>query len=381
MLAVEFGLMILVSLRHAASRSVHARPVLSPGCTRRSARKTRFAGTTLRATLPESATLGMEGTSLDYRKSSRFAYAGLQELGLEIPRMTWFDWGGFLAAWVLVGGLIGLLIWLADSAVKRRRGSHQARESPMSDAFANRVALVTGGSRGIGRSTALRLASEGADVAISYASRVQEAEQVVAEIQALGRKAICVPCNVARPDDVDRLVSQTREQLGPIDLLAHCGAISNICDHADLSYELWLETIDVNLNGAFLVVFAVKDEMIARGFGRMVLVSSVAALRPRKMQIHYASSKAGVIALTRCCGEAFAPHNVRVNCVAPGLIETEMAHVLSDEAMKRIVADTPLGRIGQPDEIASVIRFLLSEESSFMTGETLSASGGRVTLP
>jgi 3-oxoacyl-[acyl-carrier protein] reductase len=251
----------------------------------------------------------------------------------------------------------------------------------MTDAFANRVALVTGGSRGIGRATALRLAREGADVAISYASRTHDAEQVVAEIQALGRKAICVPCNVAKPDDVSQLVARTRGHLGPIDLLAHCGAISNITDHAGLSYELWLETIDVNLNGAFLVVFAVKDEMIARGFGRMVLVSSAAALRPRKMQIHYASSKAGVIALTRCCAEAFAPHNVRVNCVAPGLIETEMAHVLPDETMKRVVADTPLGRIGQPDEIAAVIRFLLSEESSFMTGETLSASGGRVTLP
>jgi 3-oxoacyl-[acyl-carrier protein] reductase len=180
---------------------------------------------------------------------------------------------------------------------------------------------------------------------------------------------------------VARLVSQTRERLGPIDLLAHCGAISNICDHSALTYELWLETIDVNLNGAFLVVFAVKDEMIARNFGRIVLVSSVAALRPRKMQIHYATSKAGVIALTRCCAEAFAPHNVRVNCVAPGLIDTEMARVLSDDASKRIVADTPMGRIGQPDEIASVIHFLLSEESSFMTGETLAASGGRVTVP
>ncbi len=250
-----------------------------------------------------------------------------------------------------------------------------------SDAFANRVALVTGGSRGIGRSTALRLAGEGADVAISYASRSKEAEQVVAEIQALGRKAVGVPCNVAKPDDVARLVGQTQEHLGQIDLLAHCGAISNICDHSALTYALWLETIDVNLNGAYLVVFAVKDAMIARNFGRIVLVSSVAALRPRKMQIHYASAKAGVIALTRCCGEAFAPFNVRVNCVAPGLIETEMAHVIAEETMKRIIADTPMGRIGQPEEIAAVIRFLLSEESSFMTGETISASGGRVTLP
>jgi NAD(P)-dependent dehydrogenase (short-subunit alcohol dehydrogenase family) len=248
-------------------------------------------------------------------------------------------------------------------------------------AFSGRVALVTGGSRGIGRSTALRLASEGADVAISYASRIEAAQEVVAEIEAMGRKAICVPCNVAKPAEVEQLVAETRERLGPIDLLAHCGAISNITDHTGLTYERWLETIDVNLNGAFLAVFAVKDAMIARGFGRIVLVSSLAALRPRKMQIHYASSKAGVIALTRCCGEAFAPHGVRINCVAPGLIETEMAHVLSDETMQRVIAETPLGRIGQPEEIAAIIRFLLSEESSFMTGETLSASGGRVTLP
>ena len=177
----------------------------------------------------------------------------------------------------------------------------------MPEAFQNRVALVTGGSRGIGRATALRLALEGADVAISYASRAKDANEVVDEIRSLGRKAICVACNVARPDEVARLVAETRKHLGPIDLLAHCGAISNICDHSELTFERWRETLDVNLNGAFLVVFAVKDEMIARKFGRIVLISSVAALRPRKMQIHYASSKAGVIALARCCGEAFAP--------------------------------------------------------------------------
>ena len=202
----------------------------------------------------------------------------------------------------------------------------------MSDAFANRVALVTGGSRGIGRATALRLAREGADVAISYASRSNEAEQVVAEIQALGRKAIC--CRLqCRPAGRRELVwSRRRESTwGRSTCLPTAVRSAISATIPSLSYELWLETIDVNLNGAFLVVFAVKDEMIARGFGRIVLISSVAALRPRKMQIHYASSKAGVIALTRCCGEAFAPHNVRVNCVAPGLIETEMAHVLPDE--------------------------------------------------
>jgi 3-oxoacyl-[acyl-carrier protein] reductase len=99
------------------------------------------------------------------------------------------------------------------------------------------------------------------------------------------------------------------------------------------------------------------------------------------MQIHYASAKAGVIAMTRCCAEAFAPHNVRINCVAPGLVETEMAHVLSEESMQRVIAETPMRRIGEPDELANVIRFLLSEESSFMTGQTVVASGGRVTIP
>ena len=248
-------------------------------------------------------------------------------------------------------------------------------------AFAGRVALITGGSRGIGRATALRLAREGADVAISYASREADALRTLEEIRALGRRATAAACNVALPDDVARLVDQTRRELGPIDLLVHCGAISNIGDHKQVTYEIWRETIDVNLNGAFLAVAAVKDEMIERRFGRIVTISSIAALRPRQMQVHYSASKAGVIAMTRCFAEAFAPHNVRINCVAPGLTETEMAHVLPEETMQRIVRETPLGRIGQPEEIAAAIRFLLSEESSYMTGQTLVADGGRVMLP
>jgi 3-oxoacyl-[acyl-carrier protein] reductase len=251
----------------------------------------------------------------------------------------------------------------------------------MSESFEDRVALVTGGSRGIGRATALRLARGGANVAISYASRAEAAEQVVFELESLGRRALCVPCDVAKPDEVAHLVAETRSTLGPVDLLVHCGAISNICDHTELNYDRWRETIDVDLNGTYSVVFAVKDEMIRRRFGRMVMVSSIAALRARKMQIHYSAAKAGVIALTRCCAEAFAPHNVRINCVAPGLTETEMAHVLSDDAIQGILDGTPMGRIGQPEEIASVICFLLGEDSSFMTGQTVVASGGRVMLP
>jgi 3-oxoacyl-[acyl-carrier protein] reductase len=247
--------------------------------------------------------------------------------------------------------------------------------------FSNRVALVTGGSRGIGRACALRLAREGADVAVNYVSHAAEAKAVVAEIQGMGRRAIEVPCNVAKPAEVDRMVATTREKLGPIDLVVHSAGISVLLDHNELTFDRWKEMIDVHLHGAFLVIFAVKDEMIKRRYGRIVTISSVAALRPRKMQIHYASAKAGVIALTRCCAEAFAPAGVRVNGIAPGLIKTDMAKVLSDDLTRKIIADTPLGRLGTPEDIAGVARFLLSDDSGFMTGDTLSVSGGRVPLP
>src|SRR6266850_543549 len=172
----------------------------------------------------------------------------------------------------------------------------------MSTEFTNRVVLITGGSRGIGRATALRLAGEGADIAFSYASRLKDAEETAAAIRAVGRRVAYRACNVANPDDVKRLVDEAR-QLGPIDYLVHSGAISNLQDHRTLSLDLWRETIEVNLTGTYLAVFAGKDERIQRRFGRIVTLSSVAALRPRQMQIHYASAKAGVIAFTRCCAE------------------------------------------------------------------------------
>ncbi|HEY2838970.1 MAG TPA: SDR family oxidoreductase [Pirellulales bacterium] len=249
----------------------------------------------------------------------------------------------------------------------------------MTAEFQDRVAIITGGSRGIGRATALRLASEGCHVAISYGSRRGPAEETVAEIERMGRRAVAEQCNVGSPDDVARLVERARRDLGPIGFLAHCGAISNLAEHTALDYDTWRETIDVNLTGAYLATFAVKDEMLAQEFGRIVLVSSIAALLPRKNQIHYATAKAGVMALTRCCADAFAPH-VRVNCATPGLVETEMAEVLSPERRREIVAETPMKRIGRPEELASVIRFLLSDESSYMTGQTVVASGGRLML-
>src|SRR4029077_6082002 len=225
----------------------------------------------------------------------------------------------------------------------------------MSNEFTGRVALVTGGSRGIGRAIALQLAREGADVAISYASRPDPARETLRQVEALGRKAVAVACDVARQEQIDELVARTREALGPIDLLAHCGAISNTCSHDELTFERWQEMIDVNLHGAFRVLYAVKDEMVRRRFGRIVMLASVAALRPRARQIHYSASKAGVIALTRCLAEALAPHNVRLNGLAPGLIDTEMARVLTPQQTQTVVDQTPMGRLGTPEEIAEVV--------------------------
>ncbi len=247
--------------------------------------------------------------------------------------------------------------------------------------FTNRVALVTGGSRGIGRAVALQLAREGANVAISFASRPEPARETQAEIEKLGRRALAVPCDVASQEQIDRLVARTREALGPIDLLVHCGAISNTCNHDELTFERWREMIDVNLHGAFRVLYGVKDEMVRRKFGRIVMLSSVAALRPRARQIHYSAAKAGVIALTRCLAEALAPHNVRINGIAPGLIDTEMARVLTPEQTRTVVEQTPMGRLGTPEEIAEVACFLLSERARFMAGQTVAVCGGRIMLP
>ena len=181
--------------------------------------------------------------------------------------------------------------------------------------------------------------------------------------------------------DVQRIVQQARQFGGPIDMLVHCAAISIVEHASDVSWETWKRTMDVNLDGTFHVVYAIKDEMIQREYGRIVLMSSIAALRERENQVHYSASKAAVIAMTRCMAQGWAKHNVRVNCICPGLIDTDMAYTLPPDAHEHIIENTPMRRLGRPEEVANLIRFLVSDESSFMTGQTVVTSGGRVMLP
>lgn len=241
--------------------------------------------------------------------------------------------------------------------------------------------LITGGTRGIGRAAAIRLAADGARVAVNYVSNAAAARETVQEIEAAGGTAVAIQGDVSRADDVQRLVAAARKACGPLDMLVHSAAISIVEPASQVTWDTWRQTMDVNLDGTFHVVYAVKDEMIKREFGRIVLMSSIAALRERENQVHYSASKAAVIAMTRCLAQAWAKHNIRINCICPGLIDTDMADTLSPETQQQIIANTPMRRLGRPDEIANVIRFLLSDESSFMTGQTVVASGGRVMLP
>ena len=244
-----------------------------------------------------------------------------------------------------------------------------------------RTALVTGGARGIGRACCERLAMAGANVAVNYRTSEQAAREVARRVEGAGRAAYPVQADVSSADQVREMVEQVTDTLGAIDLLVNNAGVLDYVSHEQTTLEIWRRALDGNLTSAFLVTWAVKESMIERRFGRIVNVTSIAGLRARPMSIAYAASKAGMIAFTKSLAEGVAAHNVRVNAVAPGLTETDILDGVDRVALDGIIGATPLGRIGQPAEIAEIVLFLLSERSSFMTGQTLVASGGRVMLP
>lgn len=243
-----------------------------------------------------------------------------------------------------------------------------------------KTALVTGGSRGIGRATCLALAREGARVAVNYVSNAKAAREVVADIKRLGAEAMVVEADVSDPDSVAGMVAAVESAFGPMDLLVTSAGIAEAEHHSKMTFESWRRMLSVNLDGTYLPVMAVKDGMLDRGYGRIVCIASIAGLRARGGMITYSTSKAGVIAFARSCAESFGPA-IRVNCVAPGLIETDMGASMGAEHMQRLADEAYLKRIGQPEEIAQTVLFLLSDRASFTTGQTLVADGGRVTIP
>ena len=252
-----------------------------------------------------------------------------------------------------------------------------ANQSMQSAEFEGRTALVTGGSRGIGRSTCVMLAERGARVAINYTNNEEAAKATLGMVEEAGAEGMIVRADVSSETDVNRMVAEVRAGLGPVDLLVNNAGIAANQSHSEITFADWKRMFEVNVDGVFLATWAVKDEMIARRYGRIVNVASLAGVILKKDMIHYATTKASVISITRHCAAAFAPHNVRVNCVAPGLTDTDMAGTGNPGVLDQLVASTTLGRMAVPGEMASVIRFLLSEDASFVTGQTVVACGGR----
>jgi 3-oxoacyl-[acyl-carrier protein] reductase len=226
---------------------------------------------------------------------------------------------------------------------------------------------VTGGSRGIGRAIALELASAGANVTLSYRSGKQAAEEVAREA---GAKA--VPADVADPDEAKRLV----EEAGELDILVNNAGVTRDGLLARMSDEDWRDVIETNLSGVFHTCRAVARGMMKRRAGSIVNVSSIVGLHGNPGQTNYSASKAGIIGFTKALARELGNRGVRANVVAPGYIDTRLTHVIADDMKELMLANTPLGRFGKPEDVAGAVRFLCSEEAAFITGEVLLVDGG-----
>ncbi len=239
-----------------------------------------------------------------------------------------------------------------------------------------KVAVVTGASRGIGRATALALAAEGAKVVVNYASSQTAADQVVAEVVAMGGAAIAVPGDVSKPDQVDALINAAMEKWGQIDVLVNNAGITRDTLLLRMKPEDWQAVIDLNLTGVFLCTRAVSKIMLKQKSGRIVNITSVAGQMGNPGQANYSAAKAGVIGFTKTVAKELATRGITVNAVAPGFITTDMtADLKSDEILKFI----PLGRYGQPEEIAGMIRFLAADPAAaYITGQVMNVDGGMV---
>ena len=247
--------------------------------------------------------------------------------------------------------------------------------------FKGKVALVTGASRGIGRAIAIELAKNGASIAINYHSDIKSAKETQKLVNKTGVKSEIFKADVSKQKDIKNLIKNTEKKLGPIDLLVTNAGIAMLSKNPlELDYDIWKKTMATNVDGTLLPIKEVLPGMIKRKFGRIVCISSVAGLGLRPNMITYGTSKAAVIALVRNLSSAIAPH-IRINSVAPGLIETDMIQALNKKSRKNIVETTPLKRIGKPQDIANTVCYLLSEKSDFTTGQTLVTDGGRVPLP
>lgn len=242
--------------------------------------------------------------------------------------------------------------------------------------FTGKTAIVTGGSRGIGRAVCLELAKGGANVVLCYAGNDAAAQKTAEAVEAAGGKALALRCDVTNSAQVQSLIDTALERFGRIDILVNNAGITRdnlLMRMPEADFEA---VIDANLKGAFLCMKAVCRPMMKQRYGRIVNLSSVVGLRGNAGQVNYAASKAGVIGMTKSLAKELASRGVTVNAVAPGFIETDMTAAMTEGAKTAAKGSIPMGRLGAPEDVAGAVAFLASEEAAYITGQVLAVDGG-----
>ena len=241
-----------------------------------------------------------------------------------------------------------------------------------------KVALITGSSRGIGRAAAYQLAHDGCAVCVNYYERKDKADELVSLLRSEGCEAIAVQADVSKRDEVNAMVAQCERELGPVTLLVNNAGVAGQALFQDVTDEMWDRYFSVNLCGARNTIQAVLPYMLHEKSGCIINISSIWGQHGASCEVTYSCTKHAIIGLTRSLAMELAPSGIRVNCVAPGVIETDMVRALGEETIRDLREQTPLGRIGTPEDIAAAVSYLASERASFVTGQVLAVDGAFV---